>query len=246
MRDVVFHPLSNKQELVISTDCAGGIGNKEADTVKVSDEMVSYFTMRVALMEIMAVGGHPRAVILSNFTGDQVWDSYVKGIKTIFEELEQPSISILGSSETNFPLVQSALGLTVVGIIDKHNKRLNKTPPDAAFAVIGEPLVGSAVIEQKEKVAPLSLFASCLQFDQVFELVPIGSKGILSEFKQLLKANDIPEFQVHTTLNLTASSGPATSFLISYHKDIEDQLKKVAGDYFHRLKRLSIKTIMDY
>jgi len=235
MRDVLFLPLNNEKEIVISTDCSGAIGEKAGDEVYAPDRIVAYFSMRVAMMELMAVGGSASAVILSNFTGDQAWSEYMEGIQQVFTELEISPLPVIGSSETNMSLLQSAVGLTVLGGIYKERKRIKRTPADACFAVIGEPLVGAPVLTEKERVAPLSLFRKLLEIAEIYEVVPIGSKGILYEFGQLLKDNNLSDCNVHCFLDLYKSSGPATCFLISYSKSAEEMIQQVAGRYYYNL-----------
>lgn len=235
MRDVLFLPLNDEKEIVLSTDCSGAIGEKAGDEVFAPDRIVAYFSMRVAMMELMAVGGTASAVILSNFTGDQSWNEYMEGIYQVFAELELSPLPVIGSTETNMSLQQSAIGLTVLGDIEKERKRIKRTPAHACFAVIGEPLVGASVLTDKERVAPLSLFRKLLEIAEIYEVVPIGSKGILYEFEQLLKDNDISELKVTSFLDLDKSSGPATCFLISYTKSAEEKIQQLAGRHFYKL-----------
>ncbi|WP_458412648.1 ATPase [Schinkia sp. CFF1] len=236
MRDVLFLPSNNGKELVIATDCSGGIGEKMSDLVFAPDRIVAYFSMRVAMMELLAVGATPKAVILANFTGDQSWHDYISGINKVYDELKIESLPVVGSSETNMSLLHSALGLTIIGEIQELLKRIKKTPANAEFAIIGEPFVGEDVLKEKERVAPLSLFRNCLELAGIYELVPIGSKGILYELELLLTENGINDFDISSELDLHASSGPSTCFLISYQKTIEERLEKMAGKLFHKIK----------
>jgi hypothetical protein len=235
MRDVIFQRMSEEIELVISTDNSGGIGVKQRDIIHVPNEVVGYYTARVALMENMSVGGSPFSLLLQNFTGDIAWEGYKHGVKKALHELNLPSLPILGSSETNFSLLQSAFGLSVLGKVSQ--KRTN-TPWGANFAVIGSPLVGEEVIKQEEQVLPLSLFHSLLSVDGIFEIVPIGSKGIQYEWKSLCKRSGLQFCDCHCFegVDLTKSSGPATSVLISFQPSMEATIKKLTGIYFHRFE----------
>lgn len=237
MRDVLFIPSTEERELVISTDCSGGIGEKPDDVVFASNRLVSYFTMRVAIMELLAVGAAPTAVVLANFSGDNSWQEYMTGIYQVYEELQISPLPLVGSTETNMSLQQSAIGLTVLGEINQQQKRIKKTPANAMFAVIGDPLVGDKVITEKARVAPLSLFRKCLELAGIYEIIPVGSKGIYHELELLLKINAISNGEIAgSSLNLYASSGPATCFIISYDEAIEEKLQELTGQYFHKLK----------
>jgi hypothetical protein len=234
LRDVIFGRVDEETELVISTDSSGGIGVKENDIVNVPNEVVGYYTARVALMENMSVGGEPFSILLQNFTGDESWDAYKSGVEKALNELSLSSLSILGSSETNFSLLQSALGLSVVGKVSE--KRMY-TPKGANFAVIGSPLVGEEVVKQEGKVLPLSLFRSLLSVGGIYEIVPIGSKGIQYELNSLLERSELKcnQYYCKDGINLDKSSGPSTSVLISYQPSKEDSIKRIARTYFHRL-----------
>jgi hypothetical protein len=231
MRDVLFLPLSSEEELVIATDCSGGIGLKEADLVKVPYEIVSYYGARVALMELMSVGAVPLAFVLQNFVGDQEWKRLLQGIDQALAELHL-SLPITGSTESNMSMLQSAAGFMAVGKVNKANKRVGITPLQAKFAVIGEPFVGADVIKNQDRVLPLPLFQQLLTLPGIYEIVPIGSKGIFHELKELMEINGFAPREVFCSLPLYASSGPATSVLVSYCPKSEGQIKKAVGDYF--------------
>jgi hypothetical protein len=234
MRDVIFQKINNDLELVISTDTSGGIGSKEKDIVKVPNEWVGYYTARVALMENMSVGGEPFTILLQNFTGDGAWEDYKHGVQKALSELSLSSLPILGSSESNFSMLQSAFGLSVLGKVSK--KRMN-TPMGASFALIGSPLVGEEVIKHEEDVLPLSLFQTLLVLDGIYEIVPIGSKGVQYEWYSLCDRNNFRLGACHSMdeVDFNQSSGPATSVLISYEASMESMIKEVAGSYFHRI-----------
>ncbi|WP_461202292.1 ATPase [Anoxybacillus sp. TBDG-1] len=227
MRDVLCVPLDEQHELVFATDCSGGIGLKQHDVVHVPYDVVGYYGARVALMELLSIGATPNAFILQNFVDDRSWEALVTGVQQTMIEL-QLSLPVTGSSESNMTLMQSAVGFVAVGMVRKANKRVSITPTDACWAVIGEPLVGEAVIHKKDRIIPLSLFRMLLQVDGVYEMIPIGSKGIWHEWK--LVHGDIP---IHCPLPLHASAGPATCVLVSYHRKQEPLLQSLAQTLFY-------------
>ena len=84
--------------------------------VQVDPEMVGYFGFRVAVMECLSAGARLMAVQLMNFTGDTVWEKYASGVRKGLSELGMKDIPLTGSSESNFSLNQSALGVTCIGM----------------------------------------------------------------------------------------------------------------------------------
>ncbi|ARA99310.1 MULTISPECIES: AIR synthase related protein [Geobacillus] len=234
MRDVLFLPLTDGVELAIAADGSAAVGEKQGDAVFVPAETTAYFAARVALMELVSVGAEAKAVVLQNFIADERWEALCRGIRQAGSELGL-DLPITGSSESNFATVQSALGVTAIGTVAHGQKRIGITPETAKFAVIGRPLVGSAVLVHSDWIAPLSLVAELLASPYVYELIPIGSKGIYYEWTQLLVANGRQWCACACPLPLFASGGPATSLLISYDPAGEQVLRKQAGRLFFSL-----------
>ncbi|EDL66229.1 hypothetical protein [Bacillus sp. SG-1] len=234
MRDISKIPFSPDEEIVIATDNSGGIGTKEADYVYAEDSLTAYFSTRVALMEVLSVKAVTFSVLLHNFSGDDKWTSYKEGIQTALQEAGISKISISGSSESNFPLKQSALGITVLG-----KRSVGKIPESSkdklCYAVIGEPLVGKQVLERKERVAPLALFSQCCQSQFIFDIIPVGSKGILEELKIISGNRTLSENEVKCKLNLTASGGPSTCFIIKFTREDSHSVEELTGSFYHPL-----------
>lgn len=229
MRDVQVVSWNQKEELVISADNSGGIGQKEDDQVSVPYDIVSYFSFRVAVMECMAAGGVPFSVILQNFCGDDAWDILLAGIYKGIEELElEREIGIMGSTESNFSFRQSAIGLTVLGKRPADLK--DTTIINGKMAIIGSPLVGEEVILQQEKVVPLAVFSRLTKVDKC-RIQPVGSKGILYELGQL-KGDLVQEEEVQCSVDLLKSAGPATCFIVEYEKEVEAEIKRLTSGFF--------------
>src|SRR5690625_1515991 len=149
MRNAVILPLHSEEELVIATDNHGSIGEKAQDAIHISNKAVGYSACRVAMMELLAVGGKPLTIVMQNFTGDAAWEDYKSGAQKVLAELQMDSIAITGSTESNFPGVQSGLGLTIIGTraIQASHPPLNM----ASYAIIGTPLVGNEVKRSEER-----------------------------------------------------------------------------------------------
>lgn len=230
MRNAVIMPLHSKEELVIATDNHGAIGEKAEDAVHIPNKAVGYSACRVAMMELLAVGGKPLTIVMQNFTGDAAWEDYKRGVLQVLAELQMDSIAITGSTESNFPGVQSGLGLTIIGTraIQASHPPLNT----ASYAVIGTPLVGEEVKEQEDKIAPLSLFKKFCEMKEVISIVPVGSKGIQAAWQAW--TNQVNKLDA-ANVDLTNSAGPATCFLIAFKKENSAFIQQQAGKYYHEL-----------
>jgi hypothetical protein len=232
MRDTITLPFDGHHSLIIASDNSGAVGMKEHDVVQVPYETVGYYSFRVAVMECIAAGGQPISVMLHNFCGNEPWSELVKGIQKGLVELNLPDVPITGSTESNFSLLQSAVGLIVLG-----KKSVDRMPDIASsdqlkFAVIGWPLVGNEVVEHQERVVPLSIFDEVSRLRDVM-VWPVGSKGILYELNQMFQDKSFTEGSFHTDVDILKSSGPATCFIVSYFDDREDEIKGLAGGFFH-------------
>ncbi|WP_026580715.1 hypothetical protein [Bacillus sp. J33] len=236
MRDVLSFPFNSEEVIVVASDNSGAIGEKEQDSVKVPYETVSYYSFRVAVMECLSAGAEPFAVTLQNFCGDNAWDRLLKGIKRGAGELGLMDLQITGSTESNFTLHQSAVGLSVLG---KKQGKVHTEPiiytNQANIAVIGSPLVGGELIEREAEAAPLKLFQVINTIDEVLTL-PIGSKGILNELNGLFSNMTFKDNDLEGDLDLWKSAGPSTCFAAVYPNKKAEEIRKLAGRYFHILK----------
>ncbi len=234
-RDAVTVPLTESEELVITTDSSGGIGLKKDDRVQADYSVVGYFSFRVAVMECMAFGGQPFSVIIQNFSGDETWNPYISGIHKAIAELEMETLQITGSTESNFELQQSCMGLTVLGKRSRMNNEGHfEEDSHLCYAVIGYPLVGIEVMERSMEIAPLYLFKWCVSSQYIQDVIPVGSKGILYELSVITRKNISVE-NIQCKLDVLKSSGPSTCFIISYREHEKDHLIQQLGDYMHSL-----------
>ncbi|MCM3762692.1 ATPase [Alkalihalobacillus oceani] len=235
MRDVIFIPLSAHEELVIAADGAGGIGEKKQDVVQTSYQILSQYTYRVALMECLAVGAVPFAVLVQNFISDEVWQMVINEIRSMSEQIGLTGLEIGGSTESNMPLVQSALGITVLGKVAKDEKKVGNTPDDAAFAVAGLPLYGEEVLTRPDDVLPLDLFLRLLRHPAIYEVVPVGSNGVKHELEQVWGVtNDLRA--EGDRLDVRKSAGPATCVIISFNEAEKEELGSEFAGWLTPLK----------
>lgn len=215
-------------QYVVTVDNAGCIGEKERDCVKVSNEITAYYTARVGLLEQWCAGSHPTHLFLSNFTGDAAWTAYEKGIEKAFIEIGEKMPKLSGSTESNFPTLQSGISLMMVG------KIVHEVSEDACeWFVIGKPLVGQEVIDHEEDVVKLKELYLLIKLGIIKTIWPVGSKGLGVEFKRLFK-----NAEVDCSLPLQKSSGPATCVIAAVKKEDISQLK----DYITSpIEQLNIK-----
>lgn len=233
LRDALSISINEEEELILASDCSGGIGRKNDDVVNVDPEIVGYYSFRVAAMECLAVRARLKAVQLFNFTGDSEWAKYCSGVKKGLSELNLNHIPLTGSSESNITLNQSALGVTCVGM--RRKKAQQTCRENLSYALIGSPLVGEEVLEHQSSIAPLTLFNECIQHSSIIDILPVGSKGVREELS-LLMGKPLREGDVSSSHDLDKSSGPSTSFIVSYKNEDELVIKELTTIYYHSLQ----------
>lgn len=211
---------------VITSDNSAGIGGKELDVVNAPDQLTAKFAARVALLEQWAAGSEPEAVLVHNFSGDAQWAFYKAGIEEIFQEADMDMPQIGGSSETNMATLQSGIAVTMLG----RQRRSVRSEPLQWF-VYGKPLVGKAVLEQKEAVADLKKIRTAIQSGLVTRIWPIGSKGIEPEVRQLFGETA----NVSADVDLTASAGPACCVLLGVQKERAKEAALFFGEFWEPL-----------
>ncbi len=236
MRNAIIVPFNEDEKLIITSDNSGSVGEKDQDDVIVPYDVVSYHSFRVAVIECMASGGIPISVVIHNFCGDEALRSLKKGVEKGLSELELVQVEVTGSTESNFSLNQSAVGVVVMGRGIPAEKEIRLE--ELQTAVIGSPLVGPEVIEQNQQVAPLSIFKRVLELEDL-HVWPVGSKGIRYEVSQMNSRWVSPDVHLESDVDLAKSAGPATCFIVSYPPELDSSIRDLTGTLYHPL---TIKT----
>ncbi|MEL7565490.1 MAG: hypothetical protein AAGU27_11475 [Dehalobacterium sp.] len=219
VRDLSLLELPGDMVLVTSCDSIGAIGAKELDVVKVSGEFVGQGVTRVPLMEILAAGAQPVAVY--NTLAVEMTPYGKEIIKGISKELIRagidPNLALNGSTEENVPSRQTGAGVVVLGLVPKKELLLGHAQRGDVIIAFGLPKVGNEVAlggPDDPEVAHPSFIGQLIQQGYVHELLPVGSRGVLYECKELARTVQL-DFKLHSgvTLDVNKSAGPATCLL---------------------------------
>lgn len=218
VRDLlVIHGMGDKLT-VVGCDSCGGIGPKELDTVNVPAYFTGRFTSRVALMEVIASGAAPVALV-SNLccepdpTGNEV-------TRGMMDELAESGllskVTVTGSSEKNVQCLQTGLGITVIGFATRDAVRFGRSVKDDEIVCVGLPKVGQEVRLDDPEIADIPTLRRVLDMEGVHEVVPCGSRGVLHEVEEIAAACGLEaELREQTYLDLRKSAGPATCLVAS-------------------------------
>lgn len=219
-RDVTFIWLNDDEGILIACDSCSGVGIKERDFVKVLPEVVGYYTAQVALIEILALKAQPFAIINNLAVEmDKTGKEIIKGIEKALVAADlKDKVVITGSTEENFPTVQTSVGITVLGKVNRRRWTLPKSGKGDFIAVVGIPKVGEEVImDFGQETMLMGRYKNLLQNPFINEILPIGSKGILYELEVLAHSNNLAfELSERINLDLKKSAGPATCALITF------------------------------
>ena len=228
-RDLTLIDINEKQLLVISCDSSGGIGNKENDVIKTEPEIVGYFASQVSMMEIIAFGAKPISVIdtLSvemEATGRRIVDGIREALKPLDLDIEN---IITGSTEENFPVTVTGMGITVIGLADKEDFIWPKTESGLLAVVVGVPKVGDEILRDTSGIMNIEEILNLKKQSYIKEILPVGSKGILYELKEMADTNDLQyKLEENIKLDLYKSGGPSTCVIVSLKEEDIAKLKE--------------------
>ncbi len=237
-KDLTYLKLG-EETLVIATDSCGGIGVKEQDLLQVPPQIVSSFTTRVVLFELLSAKAEILTIVntLSNEmnpTGNDV----ILGISNELKKLGISSDIITGSTEENFVTNMTALGIVGIGKYNnKSTELLNGMPYKPCstgdfIVLLGEPKVGNEVdFTNYSNVVSYDDLKALVNFQGTLEVSPVGSKGVAYESNLLGNINNKTiEFYPNLNIDLTKSGGPSTCVVALIDKDYINQLPKTTSN----------------
>ena len=210
-------------DLIVTTDNSGGIGEKVEDIVFASDRVTAYFAARVTLLEQWSANAEPMTVLIHNFSGSSSWENYVQGVVDLFQEVGIECPEITGSTETNMELVQSAVAVTMIG-----KKKEVCLGDELTWFTYGTPLVGNEVMERSDEIASMRQIHEAIDSGIIDRIWPVGSRGIENEARLM---TDNPRARVKSVHDVKKSAGPATVIFVA----IQPSKSKLASVHFGSL-----------
>jgi hypothetical protein len=239
-RDVEVVKIENDQCLVMACDSAGAIGKKELDIIQIEPYIVGRFTARVALLEVIAVGAAPKMIsaTISNEsypTGTEM----VVGIKDELSSLNLDDLPLSISTEKNFETRQTGIGVTAVGICKSNYLRIGKSKANDLVYCHGYPKVGNEIngIDDVEIVQGVNIY-ELLNMEDVHEIIPIGSQGILKEIENMATSIGLKFIMAdEINIDVNKSAGPSTCLIFTCPKTFEKlELNKLHYSLIGKLK----------
>ncbi|MCL6450900.1 MAG: hypothetical protein K6T75_06375 [Acetobacteraceae bacterium] len=214
--DVAAMKLPGGALLAVACDSLGAIGPKPQDRVPAPAYVVGRFTCRVPLMELVALGAEPFLVVCALCVEPEpTGGGIMAGVR---DEVAQagldPGAALLGSTEKNVPTSQTGLGVFALGTLAR--PRWGRGRPGDLVCAVGLPRVGAGVALEDPAIADIPTLRLALACPGVGDAVPVGSRGIAAEAEGLAHRSGCGFAPgAAGALDLCASAGPATCFLVT-------------------------------
>jgi len=221
IKDVTLVSLNQNQSIIIACDSCGGIGMKKYDQLKTSSAIMAKYTVRVAVLEVLCTGAE--VVCLVNTICNEMNPTGLDVLRGIREELlaaELPEATLTGSTEENFATFATGVGITAIGVAENECIKINTITKNALLIALGTPKVGQEVLDSKAKeLLDYKTVRKLAKSEDVYELLPVGSKGILYEAEQLAGNNNLGlSIYDKIKVDLKKSAGPSTVILAAVNE----------------------------
>jgi len=190
------------------------------DKIRVEAEVVGRYTARVALMEVMSVCAMPFLVACTlPVEPCPTAAEIARGVRNELKRAKLAGrVAMMLSTEKNFPVSQTAVGITVLAVVSRRMLRTRRSRRGDALVAVGLPFVGFDVIkgEKEGKVVDLTDLTAILRSNAVHDVIPVGSGGIMKEAKVIAKDSGLGlRLCCPDGISLSRSAGPATVILCS-------------------------------
>jgi hypothetical protein len=227
VRDLSLITLDESKTMVIACDSTGSIGMKDGDVLKVPPFYVGRFAARVVLLEVLCSGAEVVTIADAvcnemNPTGEEI----IMGIRAELTAANISEIVLTGSTEENFATNSTGVGITAVGIGSTKRLKINNIKQEAVIISIGIPKVGAEInFKEDNEIIDYKTIYELLNNDLVYEIVPVGSKGIEYEASVLAENNNLKLYlEKVQCIDIKKSGGPATSVIAAVDAKAADNL----------------------
>jgi hypothetical protein len=202
---------------------------KPADHLRREPSVTGYSVAKVPLMEVIASGANPILLINNLCCELETYGRQIlAGIQAALTETV-PGVVVTGSDETNMPTVQTGVGVTVLGVAYGGDLLLGNARRGDIVACVGTPEDGVSrpYAEGDPDVATVRHVVKTVQSHLVHEVLPVGSRGVAYEARQLA-ATAALELQIDNgSVDLQSSAGASTCFLVAAPVERLDALREL-------------------
>jgi len=249
VRDLLVTELTENFWMVITCDSDGGIGPKKHDTVFSPAYDLGRLAARVPIMEMLSSGAVPILVVDTLCVEmDPVGKEIIRGVRDEVSEAGlNGNLVVTGSTEDNVITYQTGVGVVAVGFVEKKDFRPGRSLKDDLVVCLGVPKSAPEykVHYADNGIANTKLIKQLNSFEFIHDILPVGSKGISHEFKELAKSANFSSICYDgITLDVTKSGGPSTCCIVSLPKNklnlLKDKIDKPITVIGELRKRLNV------
>lgn len=220
VRDLTVLEVNQSEMLVVACDSDGGIGSKPLDVVQIDPFTLGMFAVRVPLLELIASGARPFLVIDCLAVEMEPYGKEIlAGIKAYSQKAGLvKDEQFTGTSEENIPTQQTALGVTVLGVVPRDQFRPGQSQTGDLILCAGLPKCGphDEVRMDDEEIISIEVLQELASLPVVHDLLPVGSKGIQFEAEQLAASAQLTYLPAESIeIDVKKSAGPATCAVFS-------------------------------
>ena len=212
-RDVIVHPISDDLSFITGCDSCGAIGLKSSDVLQVPENIVGIVTTRVAVLEVMTLGAKVIGVTVPIANEPEPTGNLIlQGVHTCLKEFEL-DIPVLTSMEKNMKTEMTAVGVVVNGLVE--DVKMHAFESGDIIYVVGRPSVGEEVLTYAKQLLNVKSVKSLLASNDVKEILPVGSQGILGELNKMFEYHGRAyELIKDGALDVSKSCGPSSVAIV--------------------------------
>jgi hypothetical protein len=229
--DLVVMKFRNGQAFVLANTSSGGIGPKKEDRVKLDGKLLGQLMARTVLIKVLSSGAQPIALVTNLSvelfpTGSQIF----QGIREEAHKIRALEI-LEGHTEENIETKQTGMGITALGTCMEKELKIGKSLKNDLIVALGEPKVGSEVIDALEANArSIVMVEDVLKLSKVafvHEIIPIGHDGIKGSLEMMQSiAGYKYRMDKGMNIDIEKSAGPSTVLLVTLESKNIEMLKK--------------------
>lgn len=209
-RDISLLNIGGKT-LTVACDSCAGVGRLPEDIIYADGYTTGYRTAFVPLAETLSLGSTPKLLVNTlSISMDEYGRSILKGIDDAAKDATLLGEDVItGSTEDNFNVPVTALGVTVIGELNGNLPSQIET--ELCVYLAGKPKYGAEVLNSEGEILTFSAITKIIDMLCPADFIPVGSKGIAYEIEQMelaLNAQFSPKNGV--SVDMKKSAGPAT------------------------------------
>lgn len=230
-RDLTLIFTADAQVWVLACDGLGGIGQLPADVVSASPAVVGHFALRVPLMEVLAAGARPVAVMdtLTSPRGDYS-AAMIAAMRELASEvgLTDPA-AFNGSTEDNVLTVQTGVGVTVLAVASRSRLALGTARSGQWVGLAGLPKSAPqhTVSPGDPEMISLPELWSLRHLAGVSDIVPVGSRGMYAEVEELAASAGLRWEASSERGDWRDSGGPSTCVVFACDPSIAPSIARI-------------------